>query len=48
MDWVEYNKQYQIHFKREITEFVSFIIHELEIDYKARILDLRIILDMHW
>jgi len=40
MERVEYSKLYQFHFKREITEFVSFIIHELEIDYNARILEI--------
>lgn len=40
MDWLKYSKLYRLHFKREISEFVSFIIHELEIDYNARVLEI--------
>jgi ubiquinone/menaquinone biosynthesis C-methylase UbiE len=40
MDWDEYNKWFKWHFQQEIKEFVSFIIHELDIDYNARILEI--------
>jgi len=39
MDWNAYSQWYQQHFEREINDFVSFIIHELDVDYQARILD---------
>lgn len=40
MDWAEYNNWFKQHYQREIKNFVSFIIHELEIDYQARILEI--------
>ena len=40
MDWEEYNNWFKQHYQREIKDFVSFIIHELKIDYTARILDI--------
>jgi len=40
MDWEKYNKWFKWHFQGEIKDFVNFIIHELDIDYKARILEI--------
>ena len=40
MDWNEYNRWFKSHFQREIQDFVTFIIHELEIDYKSRVLEI--------
>ena len=40
MDWSEYNKWFRWHFQREFKDFVSFIIHELDIDYNARVLEI--------
>jgi ubiquinone/menaquinone biosynthesis C-methylase UbiE len=39
LDWNEYNKWFRWHFQREIKDFARFIIHELNVDYKARILE---------
>jgi len=39
MDWNEFDKWFKWHFQREVKDFVSFIIHELDVDYKARILE---------
>lgn len=40
MVWEEYNKWYRWHLQREIQDFVTFIIHELAIDYKSRVLEI--------
>ncbi len=40
MNWDEYNKLTKLHFQREIKDFVSFVIYDLDIDYKARILEI--------
>lgn len=40
MNWDEYNKLMKLHFQREIKDFVSFIIYDLDIDYKARVLEI--------
>lgn len=40
MEWNEYNKWFRWHYQREIKDFVSFIIHELDIAYQARILEI--------
>lgn len=39
MDWNEYNKWFKLQFQREIKDLVSFIIHELDVDYQGRILE---------
>ena len=40
MDWNEYNKWFRWHFQREIKDFAHFIIHELDVGYNARILEI--------
>jgi ubiquinone/menaquinone biosynthesis C-methylase UbiE len=40
LDWNEYNKWFRWHFQREIKDFAHFIIHELDVGYKARILEI--------
>jgi ubiquinone/menaquinone biosynthesis C-methylase UbiE len=40
MDWKEYNRWFKWHFQREIQDFVTFIIHELAIEYKSRVLEI--------
>lgn len=40
MDWDKYNREAQQYFQPEISDFVRFIIHELDVDYHARILEL--------
>ncbi len=40
MDWNEYSCWFKPHFQREIQDFVSFIIHELDVDYNSKILDI--------
>jgi len=40
MDWNRYNKLMRHYLQQEIKDFVSFIIHELNVDYHARILEL--------
>ncbi len=40
MDVTEYDKWFKWQFQREIKDFVSFIIHELDINYSARILEI--------
>jgi len=39
MDWNAYSQWYQQHFEREINDFVSFIIYDLDVDYQAKILN---------
>jgi len=40
MDWIRYNKLVRHYFQQEIKDFASFIIHELSVDYQARILEI--------
>jgi ubiquinone/menaquinone biosynthesis C-methylase UbiE len=40
LDWNEFNKWFRWHFQREIKDFVHFIIHELDVGSKARILEI--------
>lgn len=40
MNWNVYSQWFKNHFQREIKDFTTFIIHELDIDYNALILEL--------
>lgn len=40
MDWNRYNKLMRHYLQQEIKDFISFIIHELDVDYQARILEI--------
>ena len=40
MDWNEYNNGFKSLFQREIQDFINFLIHELDINYHSRVLDI--------
>jgi ubiquinone/menaquinone biosynthesis C-methylase UbiE len=40
MDWDRYNKLMRHYLQQEIKDFASFVIHELNVDYQARILEI--------
>jgi len=40
MDWNEYSRRFKSHFQREIQDFVNFIIHEIDVEYNSKILEI--------